>query len=422
MPAPRAGAADAGPAVTRSRELARTLAELDGRIEGHRNRAHERADNWLDLEHVATLYLQRARLTGDYDDYARAEDALDLAFRRAPEGSGPVLTRANFNYTVHRLPRIGEDLARLERFAIPPPEQREAVASLRADIAYHSGRYDEARRGYDALLAGRRTMARLVALAQLDWKTNHFDRATALLDEAEGLAAREAVETRAWLALVRGLLEVDRGRWDDALARFRDALRLRPGSWAIEEHIAEVLGWQGHHEESRLMYADLVARTGDPEFMGQLAELEARRGARARADELLAQARAVYGRRAARFPEATAGHAIEFFLAHDPPRALALAVIDRAARPGGEAQVRYARALLRNGRFAEAREVLVTTLATVWNTADLHAAAAVAFASLGDRERASAELRAARAIDPHAGDDLDEMLPPGADAGLSALR
>lgn len=380
--------------------------------------ASARADNWLDLERAAMLYLQRARLTGDYDDYGRAEDALTRAFQRAPEGAGPLLTRASFNYAVHRVLRVEDDLRRVERWVVVSADQREAIASLRADVAYHSGNYADARRMYEDLLAQRRSVGRIVALAQLEWKTNRFDRAATLLDEAQRLADDEPDETRAWVRMVRGMMETDRGRWDEAAARFRDALRVRPGSWVLEEHLAELLAMMGRHEEARLMYADLVARTQDPEFMDQLADLEARRGQQAQAGALVARARTIYERRAARFPEATAGHAIEFFLKHDPPRALALATIDRAARPGGEAQVRYARALVRNGRFAEAREVLDAVLRTPWNTADLHATASVVYAQLGDATRAAAERAAAAAIDPHAMDDVTELLPDRIDAGI----
>lgn len=426
QPPRRAPAADvarpvAAPAApVRPSAHARRIAEIDDRVRGHERMAAARADNWLDLEHAAILYLQRARLSGDYDDYGRAEDALTRAFQRAPDGAGPLLTRANFNYAVHRVLRVEEDLARVERWVVVSAPQREAIASLRADVAYHSGRYPEARRLYLDLLAQRRSVSRVVALAQLEWKTNHFDRAETLLDEAQRLAEEEPVESRAWLRMVRGMMETDRGRLEDALARFRDALRLRPGSWALEEHVAEVLAWLGRHEEARLMYADLVARTGDPEFMDQLADLEARRGQTARAAALVRDARAVYDRRAARFPEATAGHAIAFFLKHDPPRALELATLDRAARPGGESQVRYARALTRNGRYADARAVIDATLQTEWNTADLHAIASVVYAQLGDAARAASERAAALAIDPHSMDDADDDLPDARDAGATA--
>jgi tetratricopeptide (TPR) repeat protein len=258
----------------------------------------------------------------------------------APQGAGPLLTRANFNYAVHRVLRVEDDLRAVERWVVVSPDQREGIASLRADVAYHSGRYPEARRMYEELLAQRRSVGRLVALAQLEWKTNHFDRAQSLLDEAQRVAEGEPEESRAWLRMVRGMMESDRGRWEESLAQFREALRVRPGSWVIEEHVAEVLAWLGRHEEARLMYADLVARTQDPEFMDQLADLEARRGQTAQAQALIVRARTIYERRAARFPEATAGHAIEFFMKHAPARALELATLDRAARPGGESQVR----------------------------------------------------------------------------------
>lgn len=398
---------------------ARRLAALDEGIQGHERMAAARADNWLDLERAALLYLQRARLSGDYDDYGRAEDALTRAFQRAPQGAGPLLTRASFNYAVHRVLRVEDDLRAVERWVVVSPDQREAIASLRADVAYHSGRYPEARRMYEELLGQRRSVGRLVALAQLEWKTNHFDRAQTLLDEAQRVAEGEPEESRAWLRMVRGMMESDRGRWEESLAQFREALRVRPGSWVIEEHVAEVLAWMGRHEEARLMYADLVARTQDPEFMDQLADLEARRGQTAQAQALIVRARTIYERRAARFPEATAGHAIEFFLKHAPARALELATLDRAARPGGESQVRYARALVRNGRFAEARATLDAVRQTVWNTADLHATLSVVAAQLGDAALAATARAAALAIDPHAMDDADEILPDPTDGGAT---
>lgn len=376
------------------------VVELDARL-----RAKERAvagvrGDWLSWESIATDYMTRARMTGDYGDYAKAERALARAFENASPGAGPFLTRARFNHTVHRVSRVAADLDAL-RYAVLRADEREAIEHLRAEVAFHSGRYDEARQRYTEALARDRSTTSLVGMAQLLWKTNHFAEAEALVREAAVRAAQEDVAMRAWVCLVSGTLENDRGRWDASLAAFREGLRLQPTSWVFQEHVAEVLMWQGKLEESRLMYEDLVARTGDPEFMSCLAEIAERQGNPDEARRQVERARAGYEERLRLLPEATAGHAIEFFLARSPERAVPIAELNRDARPGGEAQVKLAEAYLQAGRVADARRVVDAVLATPWNTADLHAVAARVYERQGDAVAAAREREAARAIDPH---------------------
>jgi tetratricopeptide (TPR) repeat protein len=405
-PSPDAGAASAptDPA------LAATLARIDAEVRSLERIAAARSDDWLNLEQVASLYLRRAALSADYDDYGRAQDAIDRAFR-AGAGVGPYLVRAQLNYTLHRLDRVTPDLDAIERGVIVPPPVRAAVAALRANVAFHSGRYAEARAAYERIAREDPSAENLAALAQYRWKTGDFDGADALLARAQREAATRAPEVRGWLCLVRGLLELDRGRWPDALSHYRDGLTHRPGYWLLEEHEAEILSLQGELDRARARYLDLIERTHNPEFMDALADLESRRGDRASADRWIARARAVYDARLARFPEAVAGHAVEHFLAHDPARAVAVAEANVRARPGGEAQVHLARAYLAVGRAREAQSVLDRVLATPWRTAELFAAAHETARALGRADDAQRHRRAALALDPHALDDSPADLP-----------
>lgn len=398
--APRRPPPDRPAPVVAARPLPPAVVELDARLRAKERAAAATRGDWLSWESIALDYMTRARLTGDYGDFAKADRALARAFENASPGTGPFLTRARFNHTVHRVSRVVADLDALQ-YAVLRADEREAIEHLRAEVAFHSGRYDEARRRYTEALARERSTTALVGMAQLLWKTNNFPGAEALVREAAERAAREDVAMRAWVCLVRGTLENDRGRWDEALAAFREGQRLQPASWVFQEHVAEVLMWQGKLEESRLMYEDLVARTGDPEFVNALAEIAERQGKADDARRFIEQARAGYEERLRVLPEATAGHAIEFFLARAPERAVPIAELNRDARPGGEAQVKLAEAYLTAGRVADARRVLDAVLATPWNTADLHAVAARVFDRLGDAAAAQRERDAARAIDPH---------------------
>ncbi len=389
---------------------------LDDRIEAQRIYCLRHSRSWLDLEQLAQGYMDRARLSGDYGDYALAEEALARAFRVVPEGSGPLMTRASLNFTLHRLSRVEPDLAALRR-GILNRAQRESIDALSADVAFHSGRYPEALRGYEAMLAADRSPVRLVALAQYRWKTGDFASAEWLLTEAAALSATGEPETRAWVCLVRGLMELDRGRWDAALGHYRAGIRLRPESWVLQEHEAEVLTLQGHTDDARRKYIALIERTGDPEFMDALAEIETSRRDPGSAARWIARARVVHDSRVTLFPEAAAGHALDHYLRNDPARAVTLAEHNRDTRPGGEAWTRLAEAYLRVGRREDARRAVEAVLATPWNTAEMHAVASVIYRHIGESALADTERARAVALNPHAMDDADAMLPSAAPHG-----
>ncbi|MDP3277796.1 MAG: hypothetical protein Q8Q09_21615 [Deltaproteobacteria bacterium] len=389
--------------VSLDQDTARRVAEIDAEIRSLEIIAGRRADDWMSLETVASLYLRRVSLTSDYEDYGHAEEAIERSFRRG-NGIGPFLLRAQLNYTLHRLDRVGPDLDAILRGVIVRVSTREAVAELRADVLFHSGHYPEARAAYEALVAEDRSPSRLAALAQYRWKTGDFAGADALLVAAHRAAERRSPELRAWLHLVHGLMELDRGRWPDALSHYREGLVLRPGYWLLQEHEAEILTLQGQGERTLPRYVDLIERTNNPEFMDAAAEILEARGDHAGAQRWVARARAVYDARLQRFPEAVAGHAIEHFLAHDPTRAVSIAEANVRARPGGEAQVHLARALHAVGRHAEAKTVIDRVLASAWRTAELHATASKIFASLGLAPRATEQRARAIALNPHAMD------------------
>jgi tetratricopeptide (TPR) repeat protein len=404
-------------------DSAAALAQLDARLHALEALAAQRPDDWLDREFVAQGYLARARITGDYADYARAEDALDAAFRAAPAGSGPLLSRASFNYTMHRLDRVEPDLRAAERAILLTGGQQESIDSLRADTAFHSGRYEVARAGYERALQGERNVGNLISLAQYRWKTGDFAGAEQLLDEAATAArAGSSHGTQGFVEMVRGMMEADRGRWDAALAHYRAGLALSPDDWHLQDHEAETLLAQGHADQALPEYLALVARTNDPEFQADAAEIYLARGDHARAEPLVAQARATYEQRARRFPEAIAGHAIEFYLRFDPQRAVELAELNVRARPGGEAQVKLAQAYARVARWSDARRVVDAALATPWNTHELHAVASVVYAALGDTARAQTERQRAIELNPHAMESIAWLARPAAPGERTVAR
>ena len=378
------------------------LRDLDARIDATQRAAQRRDDDWMNLEILAKLYVQRGRMTGDWADYRRAEEALDQAFRRAPQGLGPHLTRATLAYSMHRISAAERDVARVEGYAVRMPETNRIARSLRADIAFHQGHYRQAESDYAANLEELRDPTALVASAQWAWKTGDFEHAEALLHEASSVA--EAPTVAAWVSLVRGLYALDRGRYEDALSHYRAGLQQTPESWLLQEHAAEILLLLGHEEAARLAYVELVDRTDSPEFMDALAGIHRDRGETDAAQRWIARAREGWEARLAMFPEAAYGHALDHWLdfEDDPARAVSIARANAQARPGGEAQVKLAQAYLAAGRADAAAELMARVLDTPWRTAELHAVASETYAALGDAARAGEHRAHALAINPHA--------------------
>ncbi|MDO9453878.1 MAG: hypothetical protein Q7J29_13575 [Stagnimonas sp.] len=354
---------------------------------------------WPQWANLAGAQRAAAQLTGDYRYYLEAEQSLAQAFALAGKG-GPYLARAQFNFSVHRLTRVEPDLVRASAESDPDAT---AILALRADLAFYHGEYDAALSGYRQALERREDLPSLVRLALWHARMGHVSEALALLDRAEAIYHGDSQHPRAFLALQRGLIELDRGRWERALAHYQHALRLLPGWWLAAEHIAEIHALQGDTEAALREYGEVIQQTNHPEFMDAMAELLRARGDETAAQGWITKARQRYEERLATLPEATYGHGLSHFLQFGTPaEALALARKNHALRPYGEAQIQLAEALLRAGEAREAERLMRSALASGWRTAELHAIAAQAFAATGQRTEAARHSAQARALNPRA--------------------
>ncbi len=357
---------------------------------------------WIHIERLGNAYSTRARLTGNYDDYAKAEQALERSFAAAPGGSGPFLSRAELNYTLHRLDRISADLDAAEKKVVRSKREQARHMGMRANLAFQQGRYAEALEHYQKTVELNRSSTNLAQLALYYWKTGDFDRAEELYTEAQSLYKGEASEPRAWLHLQLGLMDLDRGRYDDALAHYQIAGKHMPGYWLIDEHIAEIMTLTGKTDEAKALYEVIVARTGNPEFIDALAGIHHAAGDHEKVEELTANARAIYEKQLAQFPEAAAGHALEHFLefGDDPKRTVTIAEANHKTRPNAQAKILLAQAYLAAKRLEDARDIIIQALKTPWRSADLHDTAADVYTELGDTIKAAAQRKLARAINP----------------------
>lgn len=351
----------------------RGIARIDATLARLRAQADAREDDWVTLERIAGGYMERQRLGGDWDDFEHAEAALAQAFERAPEGAGPFLMRAQLDYTLHRLDRIEADLAAVEGFAVPRDEEIRAVRVMRANVALQTGRYDEAAAAFEALLEEDRSRDALVGLAGHRMAIGAFDEADAILEEAERGASGADAMARAWLCLVRGLVDLERGRFADAIEDYERGLGLMPGWYLLEEHVAEARAELGEPDVALAAYLDLIERTDDPEFMDAAAGVLDAQGETERAAAMRERAHRGHEARIEAFPTAAFGHALDHFLEHegDAARAVELAEANRDIRPNGEAWTKLARAYLGAGRLADARAALAEVSGMPYRSGEL---------------------------------------------------
>jgi tetratricopeptide (TPR) repeat protein len=336
-------------------DYAAEVARLDAAAASLRARADAAPGAWMPLEALAGAQAELARLTGDWAHYAAADSLYARAFAFAPAGAGPHLGRAALDFTLHRLDRVEPALVAAERQLLLDDPHRAAIAGLRGDVHLQRGRLVEARAAFEAALALHEGMQGRARLAQGLWKSGDIAGAEAQYRDALARFHGEPASPRAWIHLQLGLIDLEAGRLGDALAHYRDAERALRGWWLIDEHIAEIHALEGRHGEAIRRYEDLVRRTGNPEFMSALAEQYGSMGRAREAQALIAAAARAHEDRLAHFPEAAAGHALDFHLAHgrDPGFTLRLAEGNWRLRPNDEARSQLERAL-RNAETARA--------------------------------------------------------------------
>ena len=377
------------------------LARLDADLAFYSARFHE-SGSWLDGERAAALAGQRARLTGSMDDYDLAEALLADAFALAPEGSGPLLTRAGLHLTLHRVDAAAADLAAMDAWPLMTAEARYGWEDAGADLALDRGDLDEAGGRWLTYEATRDSPWTAAGLARVNWLRGDFEAADLGYEVALERYHGVSPEPVAWIHLQRGILDLDQGDLAGALAHYADADAAMSGHWLVEEHIAEAVWGLGDPAAAEAIYRDVVARTGSPELMGALGKLLIEQGRTDEGQDWIAQATAGFEAWVDRYPEAASGHALSHFLAWDPTpdRALALAEANAAARPNGEALTLLSEARLASGDREAAHAAALDGLATGTRSAGLFWAAA---ASAPDAASAAWYRDAARAIDPTIG-------------------
>jgi tetratricopeptide (TPR) repeat protein len=391
-------AATAGPGILVKPTYARLLRDNNEAIASGEASIKDPLDSALAPLVMVGLYTERARLTGNYDDYGRAEDLVARLQARFGPTDAVCLARAKLHYTLHRLTLAKQVLDGCPRLAGTAED-----LALRADIAFYSGRYKDAGIIYRALVNQLGTPQTYVQLALYSAKTGASGEAAAFMEAAEERYHGASAIQESWFALQRGLIELDRGRYDQARALYALADERMPGYWLNDEHMAEVTRFKGDTAGAKRIYETVVKATGAPEYLDALGSIAAQAGDATVSKALLDRAEAIYSERAKRFPEAIAGHALTHYLssAPQPAKALELADANFRNRPYGDAAIALAKAELLNARPRDAARLLEQQLAQGWDTAETYWVLSLAARAAGDEARAKTAAAEANRRNPH---------------------
>ena len=308
---------------------------------------------------IAELLIMRGQFLGRIADYERAEELAEQLVREAPTDGSAFLVRARARATFHRFAGALADLGEAERLGV----NSNYSAAVRASIFQASGRYDEALAIRQQLVQARSNIHSLGAEASVWAEQGETDAAERLFGKALQQYRDVSPFPVVWLYVQQGLMWMWEGNLTRARQLFEAACTRLPGyaaaqgylaiveaalarqertavvfhTWMQEGHLGRLQEQSaatpaaaavGRYERAIALLRPLATSSDDPEYAAQLARVLTEVGQLEEAHHWRAVAAARYDELLARYPEAFADHAADFWLAvgGDAQRGFLLAV------------------------------------------------------------------------------------------------
>jgi tetratricopeptide (TPR) repeat protein len=358
---------------------------------------------------LGAAHFQRARETGDVNDYQLAEQSLTKSLD---------LTSADFSADA-ALGTMAEVCMGEHRFSDALAYSQRALSLGSGDVspfaivgdAYADmGEYDQAGQAYARLslqngtLSPRTAYARDSRIAYLNFISGDTAGAIRLMKAAvtEGLEARLPSENLAWLHYELGEYYAQAGDAASADKAYFAALEIHPGDYRALAGMGKLRANNGRYAEAITLYQKAIAIVPMPIFVAELGDLYARSGNQVEAKKqyqlveyigLLGHINQVLHNRDLAI----------FYADHDIKLSEALELAQK------EFEVRHdvytwdalAWALFKNGKYAEAGTASKKALQFGTRDSLLLFHAAMIAERLGHRDQARSELKEALLINPH---------------------
>jgi tetratricopeptide (TPR) repeat protein len=235
---------------------------------------------------LGDAYLTRASETGDPDLYSRAGRAFDAALRRAPDDLGALIGAG-------ALAGLRHDFAEQLRIGLRAVAQAPELArpyTVVADAQIELGRYEAAAQTIQRLVDRKPGLASYARASY--YRELSGDLAGAVSAMRLAVSAGGSAESAAYVSVLLGNLELQRGRIGAARAAYTDALRALPDYPAglVGLARAEMAGGSLEGAAARLRRA--AERMPLPRTLVLLSEVEGALGNEGAAEAALAAARA----------------------------------------------------------------------------------------------------------------------------------
>ena len=344
---------------------------------------------------LSAVCINLMRETGDFAYLDHAMQAARAALAAVPAAQDPagVAALATSEFESHH---FREALALAQQaYAVDP--RNTAALGTAGDAQLELGNYAEAETIYHQLSANESTppiRARLARLAELKGDNR---KAIDLLSPFAGTAGDSA-----WYRVRLGELCFRIGDLQKAEAQYEAGRRLRPESFLVLEHLAELRAAQGKFDEAITLYQRVIALAPRGEFFQALGDLYVFMGKSTEAKPWHERALNAYLKSVEQGNAHYYHHLAGFYsdAQENQAEALRWARKDLEVRHSVYARDSLAWALYKNGDFASAAKEAAHALALGTKDAHLLFHAAIIYSRAGELERGSALLQEALAVNP----------------------
>ena len=343
-----------GPAsVVRTTDARIALHNLDATIDA---RERELAQGGTRVVgELVELRLLRGQFLSRVSDYERAAWLAAEWTLREPRAESFV-ARARTSAALHRFEAAGADLDRAASLGGDP----DAIDVVRAGVLQAVGRYEEALRIRRRLVRLRADVTAIGAEAALLAEQGRAEEAAPRFRDAREAYRDASPFTLAWIEFQEGRMWMRLGELARARACLAAAHERLPAYVAATGHLGEVEASLGHTDRAIALLAAAAEGSEDPDPAAQLARVLEESGRAQEAARWRERAGLVYADLLARFGDAFADHAAEFWLGagQQPRRALDLSRRNAALRPTPWAFDLLARSAAAAGETASACEAV----------------------------------------------------------------
>jgi tetratricopeptide (TPR) repeat protein len=253
----------------------RLMARYDKAIRAWNESLDDSAANYIAATNLGTVYVGRARLTGDLADYDRALTAVGRALDVNATYLPARELRATILFALHDF-RGARDAA--HEILGDAPDQLQALATL-GDASLELGDLQVARESYLALDRQAASPPVWSRLAHLAFIEGDLDRAIGLVQRAiDAMVDEPRSELTAFYSFQLGELYRARGAVDGAAAAYAQALADLPGYVPGTAGLARIREEQGRRDEAIALLKKATDQIPQPEMVAALGDLYALAG------------------------------------------------------------------------------------------------------------------------------------------------